>query len=139
LPVYHRLEARGEIRGGRFVAGFSGEQFALPEAIALLRAVRRRAHDGALVCVAGVDPLNLCGTLLPGDKVPALAGNRILFRDGLPVATIVAGKIDYLCEPGAERALLHGHLLGRPQRLRVFRGCPSSPPESGRSRRKAQP
>ncbi|MDL2354582.1 MAG: DEAD/DEAH box helicase [Pseudomonadota bacterium] len=113
LPVYHRLEARGEIRGGRFVGGFSGEQFALPEAIPLLREVRRRGPDGALVCIAGVDPLNLCGTLLPGDKVPALAGNRILFRDGLPVATIVAGKIAYLADPGAERELLHGHLVGR--------------------------
>jgi ATP-dependent Lhr-like helicase len=113
LPVYHRLEARGEIRGGRFVAGFSGEQFALPEAIPLLREVRRRPHDASLVCISGVDPLNLCGTLLPGDKVPALAGNRILFRDGVPVATIIAGKINYLFDPGAERELLHAHLVGR--------------------------
>ncbi|MGZ8288062.1 MAG: DEAD/DEAH box helicase [Telluria sp.] len=113
LPVYHRLEARGDIRGGRFVGGFSGEQFALPEAIPLLREVRRRAKDGGLVCISAVDPLNLCGTLLAGDKVPALAGNRILFRDGLPVATIIAGKINYLSEPGAERELLHAHLVGR--------------------------
>jgi ATP-dependent Lhr-like helicase len=113
LPVYHRLEARGDIRGGRFVGGFSGEQFALPEAIPLLREVRRRPHDGGLVCISGVDPLNLCGTLLPGDKVPALTGNRILFRDGLPAATITAGKIVYLSDPGTERELLHAHLVGR--------------------------
>jgi ATP-dependent Lhr-like helicase len=113
LPVYHRLEARGEIRGGRFVAGFSGEQFALPEAIPLLREVRRRGQDGSLVCISGVDPLNLCGTLLPGDKVPALAGNRILFRDGLAVANIVAGKISYLSDPGSERELMHARLVGR--------------------------
>ncbi len=113
LPVYHKLEARGDIRGGRFVAGFSGEQFALPEAIPLLRAVRRRALDGSLVCISGVDPLNLCGTLLAGEKVPALAGNRILFRDGLPVATIVAGKIFYLIDPGTEREVLHARLTGR--------------------------
>ncbi len=113
LPVYHRLEARGEIRGGRFVAGFSGEQFALPEAIPLLRDMRRRPQDGGLVCISGVDPLNLCGTLLPGEKVPALAGNRILFRDGLPVSTIVAGKISYLVEPGTAREVLHAHLVGR--------------------------
>jgi len=114
LPVYHRLEARGEIRGGRFIAGLSGEQFALPEAIPLLRDVRRRQHDGGLVCVSGIDPLNLCGTLLPGDKVPALAGNRLLFRDGLPVATIVAGKINYLLAPSAaDRETLHAHLVGR--------------------------
>ena len=113
LPVYHRLEARGEIRGGRFVAGFSGEQFALPEAIPLLRAVRRRPCDGELVCISGVDPLNLCGTLLPGDKVAALSGNRILFRDGVPVATVSAGKIGYLADPGSERERLHAHLVGR--------------------------
>ncbi|QOL48635.1 DEAD/DEAH box helicase [Massilia litorea] len=113
LPVYHRLEARGEIRGGRFVAGFSGEQFALPEAIPLLREVRRRPLDGALVLISGVDPLNLCGTLLPGDKVPALGGNRILFRDGVPVATVVAGKIAWLADPGPERELQHARLVWR--------------------------
>ncbi|MTV37067.1 DEAD/DEAH box helicase [Duganella radicis] len=113
LPVYHRLEARGEIRSGRFVAGLSGEQFALPEAIPLLRETRRRPHDGGYVCISGVDPLNLCGTLLPGDKVPALAGNRILLRDGLPVATQIAGKFHYL--QGAEdRELLHAWLVGKP-------------------------
>jgi ATP-dependent Lhr-like helicase len=113
LPVYHRLEARGEIRGGRFVAGFSGEQFALPEAIPALRDVRRRALDGSLVTISGVDPLNLCGTLLPGEKVPAIAGNRILFRDGMAVAAIVAGKIVYLAEPGPDRDLWHARLAGR--------------------------
>ena len=113
LPVYHRLEARGEIRGGRFVAGFSGEQFALPEAIPVLREVRRRPHDGALVTLSGIDPLNLSGTLLPGDKVPALGANRILFRDGLPVASIVGGKIIYPSHPGTERDLFHAHLVGR--------------------------
>jgi ATP-dependent Lhr-like helicase len=114
LPVYHRLEARGEIRGGRFVAGLSGEQFALPEAIPLLREMRRRPHDGALVAVSGVDPLNLCGILLPGDKVPALAGNRVLFRDGAPVATLVAGKFAYLqSPPPAEREALHARLVAQ--------------------------
>jgi len=112
LPVYHRLEARGDIRGGRFVAGFSGEQFALPEAIPALREVRRRPHDGALVTLSGIDPLNLAGTLLPGDKVPALGANRILFRDGLPVASIVGGKIVYPSSPGVERDLFHAHLVG---------------------------
>ncbi|MYM84958.1 DEAD/DEAH box helicase [Duganella sp. FT50W] len=112
LPIYHRLEARGEIRGGRFVAGLSGEQFALPEAVPLLRDMRRRPHDGGYVCISAVDPLNLCGTLLPGDKVPALGGNRILFRDGLPVATQVSGKFHY--EAGAEnRELLHAYLVGK--------------------------
>jgi ATP-dependent Lhr-like helicase len=112
LPVYHRLEARGEIRGGRFVSGLSGEQFALPEAIPLLREMRRRPHDGSLVCISGVDPLNLCGTLLQGDKVPALAGNRLLFRDGVLAATQVSGKFNYLPDSG-DRELLHARLVGR--------------------------
>ncbi|MGF0241774.1 DEAD/DEAH box helicase [Rhodococcus sp. IEGM1300] len=92
LRTFHRLEARGDIRGGRFVSGLAGEQFALPEAIPLLREVRRRPHDGSLVAVCGVDPLNLAGTLLPGAKVPAVASNRLVYRDGLPAAAQIAGK-----------------------------------------------
>ncbi len=112
LPVYHRLEARGEIRGGRFVAGLSGEQFALPEAIPLLREMRRRPHDASLVAISAVDPLNLCGTVLAGDKVPAIAGNRVLFRDGVAVATQVAGKFSYFPPPEpAERELMHTRLV----------------------------
>ncbi|MEX3921018.1 ATP-dependent helicase, partial [Paraburkholderia sp. BR10872] len=76
--------------------------FALPEAVALLRDVRRRAaaqgEGGALVCVSAADPLNLLGTLLPGEKVPALAGNRIVFRDGVPAATLIAGRFGFLGE-----------------------------------------
>jgi len=86
LRVYRRLEARGEVRGGRFVGGFSGEQYALPEAVGLLRTVRREAGPGDLVAVSGADPLNLVGVLTPGETVSALAGNRILYRDGVPVA-----------------------------------------------------
>jgi len=93
VRVYHRLEARGEIRGGRFVAGLSGEQFALPEAIAALRGVRQRAADDTWVCVCGADPLNLVGSVLAGDKVPRLTGSRVLYRDGVPVARRVAGEI----------------------------------------------
>ncbi|QTO46253.1 DEAD/DEAH box helicase [Burkholderia latens] len=95
VRVLQRLEARGEIRGGRFVAGLAGEQFALPEAIPILRELRRQPGDGQYVCVTGADPLNLAGTLLPGDKVPALAGNRVLFRDGVPVASLVSGTFHY--------------------------------------------
>ncbi len=86
LRVYRRLEARGEVRGGRFVGGFSGEQYALPEAIGLLRSVRREPGAGELVAVSGADPLNLVGILTPGDTVPAVGTNRILYRDGVPVA-----------------------------------------------------
>ncbi|MEO7432599.1 MAG: ATP-dependent DNA helicase, partial [Dokdonella sp.] len=91
LRVYHRLEARGELRGGRFIAGISGEQFALPEAIASLRSIRQRACDETYVCVCGADPLNLVGNLIVGDKVPRLVGSRVLYRDGVPVATHIAG------------------------------------------------
>lgn len=90
--VYQRLEARGEIRGGRFVAGMVGEQFALPEAIGALRAARK-THDANLVVISGADPLNLTGSVLPGERVPALTNSRIVFRDGVPLAKLVAGEI----------------------------------------------
>lgn len=96
LRVYQRLEARGEIRGGRFVAGLSGEQFALPEAVGLMRSVRRRPHDGTLVRISALDPLNLAGTVLPGAKVPRQAGARVLFEDGVPVASLVGGEVNLL-------------------------------------------
>lgn len=92
--VYQRLEARGQIRGGRFIAGLSGQQFALPEAIAGLRATRAQAHAGALVCVSGVDPLNLLGSVLAGDKLPRVTSSRVVYRDGLPIARCVAGKVE---------------------------------------------
>jgi ATP-dependent Lhr-like helicase len=98
LRVYHRLEARGEIRGGRFVAGLSGEQFALPDAIAVLRAIRKRPHDGALLVLSALDPLNLVGTLLPGGKVPRVLGARVVYRDGLPLGTLVAGAVEMLVD-----------------------------------------
>jgi ATP-dependent Lhr-like helicase len=103
LPVLHRLEARGEIRGGRFVAGLSGEQFALPEAIPLLREIRRQTKDESFVRVSGVDPLNLVGTLLPGEKVPALTSNRLVYLDGVPVATLVADDVRVLAPLSAEQ------------------------------------
>jgi ATP-dependent Lhr-like helicase len=96
LRVYRRLEARGEIRGGRFVAGFSGEQYALPDAVGMLREVRRRPHSGEFVSLSGADPLNLAGILTPGAKLAALTGNRLLFRDGLPVAWLAGGEVQFL-------------------------------------------
>jgi len=96
LHVLRRLEARGDIRGGRFVAGVSGEQFALPDAVRALRETRRAEARGELIAVSGADPLNLVGVLLPGTKVPALAGNRIVYRDGLAVAALVSGEMRWL-------------------------------------------
>ncbi|OOE08257.1 ATP-dependent DNA helicase [Stutzerimonas degradans] len=113
LRVYHRLEARGEIRGGRFVAGVAGEQFALPDALGLLREVRKRPPSGELLAVSAVDPLNQLGTLLPGNKVPALSGNRILYRDGVPLAALVAGKPQWLVELQAPEQELVRRALAR--------------------------
>jgi ATP-dependent Lhr-like helicase len=91
--IYRRLEARGEIRGGHFVNGVSGEQFAQPEAIALMRSVRKRKPCGELIALSAADPLNLVGVLLPGPRVTAIVSNRILLRDGVPVAALEAGRI----------------------------------------------
>jgi ATP-dependent Lhr-like helicase len=91
--IYRRWEARGEIRGGYFVGGVSGEQFALPEAIGLLRSIRKAPSNGKLVTLSAADPLNLQGILTPGPKIAAFTANRILFRDGLPVAALEADEI----------------------------------------------
>jgi len=106
MREYQRLEARGEIRGGRFIAGVVGQQFALPEAVATLRSVRKRAHDGAMVAVSASDPLNLLGGVIAGDKVPRQPGARLLLRDGVPIATLIAGEFKPLAElvPADEHA-----------------------------------
>jgi ATP-dependent Lhr-like helicase len=86
--VYRRLEARGEIRGGRFVAGLAGEQFAMPEAVERLREVRRTPASGRIVSVSGADPLNLTGIVTSGERVKAIGGYRIAYRNGVPVAVL---------------------------------------------------
>jgi ATP-dependent Lhr-like helicase len=96
LRVFHRLEARGEIRGGRFIAGLAGEQFALSEAVASLRAIRQKKSDGQWISVCGADPLNLVGGVLAGTSVPGVTGSRVLYRDGVPVAKLVAGEVTLL-------------------------------------------
>src|SRR6185503_6466473 len=114
LRVYRRLEARGEIRGGRFVGGFSGEQYALPEAIGLLRTTRRERGEGELVAISGADPLNLVGILTPGDAVPALTTNRVLYRDGVPIVVKDGEGERCLVEvPTDERDVLRAALLRR--------------------------
>ena len=126
VRVYRRIEARGEIRGGRFIAGLTGEQFALPEAVVQLRAQRRAidrddtasgsapnvASSSATptdaesvrigwVAIAATDPANLLGTLLPGPRIARVPGNRVLYQDGLPIAVRAAGRIDWLISPTA--------------------------------------
>ncbi len=96
LRVLRRLEARGEIRGGRFVAGIPGEQFALPEALGLLRETRRAPPSATWISLSAADPLNLFGNLVPGARVAAVTSNRILYRDGLAVAALVAGETQWM-------------------------------------------
>jgi ATP-dependent Lhr-like helicase len=123
--VFRRLEARGEIRGGHFVGGVSGEQFALPEAIGLLRSVRKAAPKGELVVLSAADPLNLVGVLTPGPRIPAIAANRILLRDGLPIAAMEAGQIIKLeTEADVEDGMIVNALkVGRmPASLRPYYG-----------------
>jgi ATP-dependent Lhr-like helicase len=86
IRMYWRMEARGEIRGGRFVQSFAGEQFALPDAVAELRNIRNRKPQHEPIAISAADPLNLVGIVLPGDKITASLANRILFRDGIAVA-----------------------------------------------------
>jgi ATP-dependent Lhr-like helicase len=98
LRVLRRLEARGEIRGGRFVDGFAGEQYALPEAVGRLRAIRKQPKAGSLVSVSAVDPLNLIGIAVPGERLAALSGNRLLYRDGEPIAVQEGKDIRFLVD-----------------------------------------
>jgi ATP-dependent Lhr-like helicase len=85
LRVYRRLEMRGDLRGGRIVAGFVGEQFAAPEALEALRAIRREEPRGEVLRASACDPLNLVGILTPGPRVPAVPGHHVVYRDGVPV------------------------------------------------------
>jgi ATP-dependent Lhr-like helicase len=93
LPIYRRLEARGEIRGGRFVAGFIGEQFALPEAVDGLRAVRRQPKEPETTIVATADPLNLLGILTPGPRLSPFTQQVIVYHSGVPVETGALGAV----------------------------------------------
>ncbi|PKN78839.1 MAG: hypothetical protein CVU47_11635 [Chloroflexi bacterium HGW-Chloroflexi-9] len=86
MRALRRMEARGTVRGGRFVLAVAGEQYALPEAVTLLRAIRNEPHTGQRVTVSAVDPVNLTGSLLPDERVPAQRGRTVTFVDGLPEA-----------------------------------------------------
>jgi ATP-dependent Lhr-like helicase len=96
LMCCRRLEARGEVRGGRFVAGFSGEQYATPEAVGLLREMRRKPPTQQYLSVSAADPLNLVGIITPGARLASLSGNRLLYQDGLPLAVYAGGEVKFL-------------------------------------------
>ena len=98
VRAYRTLEARGEIRGGRFVGGVWGEQFALPEAIPRLRKILREQDSAVLISVSAADPLNLTGVITPGRRVPGIFSNRILYRRGVPIAAKEGKTIRFLVE-----------------------------------------
>jgi len=103
LVALRQMEARGEVRGGRFVSGLIGEQFALPEAVEALRATRRQQDDGEVLLISAADPLNLVGILTPGARIPATSGQVIAFERGVPIE---AGEL------GAVRSRLQSHAQG---------------------------
>jgi ATP-dependent Lhr-like helicase len=93
VQIYRRWEAQGQIRGGRFVAGLVGEQYALPEAVETLRSVRRAGDEEVTIVIAAADPLNLVGIILPGARVPAGSGQAIALRNGVPVDVAPLGAL----------------------------------------------
>ena len=120
LRAYRRLEAQGHIRGGRFVAGVSGEQYALPDAVGALRSIRKRESAGEMVSLSAADPLNLAGIVTPGARVAALAGNRLLLSDGVPIATLIGGEVQYLTDiPPPEQWQVRNALLRGTPRSRL--------------------
>jgi ATP-dependent Lhr-like helicase len=102
LKVYRKLEARGEIRGGRFVAGQYGEQFALPDAVEALRAIRKQPNPEETCALSAADPLNLVGIITPGPKLPALPGNRVLYQGGIPLAVWSGKEMRWLGKPAEQ-------------------------------------
>jgi ATP-dependent Lhr-like helicase len=108
LVQYRRMELRGEVRGGRFVSGFTGEQFALPEALEALRAVRKKASaspTGQELRVSATDPLNLVGIILPGSRIPAVPWNFVVFKDGEFVRAVL-GRESRVFTPDEPAAVL---------------------------------
>jgi len=141
MRVYRKLEARGEIRGGRFVAGFGGEQFAAADAVGRLRAVRKMEKIDELIVLSAVDPLNLVGILTPEDRVPAIQQNRILYRDGLPIAAVEGGELRRLADTDLSdenlRTLLARRSLRHP--LRPYLRTPSAHEAAVLAGRRAPP
>ena len=123
VRVLRRMEARGEIRGGRFVNGVWGEQYALGEAVTLLRSIRRKEKQGTHVAISAADPLNLIGIITPGRRIPGITNNRILYRDGEPIMIMEGGEIREVSPVSAEELwALRQELVKRefPPKLKAY-------------------
>ena len=124
VRVLRRMEDRGEVRGGRFVERW-GEQYALPEAVTVIRSLKREKRRGELVSVSACDPVNLVGVVTPGRRIPAVPGNRILFRDGVPIARYEGKTVQFEEKPDRktawkiQKALVRKHV---PPKLREYLG-----------------
>ncbi|MFA5923912.1 MAG: DEAD/DEAH box helicase [Methylococcaceae bacterium] len=127
LYVFRRMEARGELRGGRFVQGFAGEQYALPEAVNVLREIRKQSRQGDLVAISAADPLNLTGVVTPGQRIPSQPGQRILYRDGIPIANSAQGKISFLVSVEPEDEWQITNALLRKSTLTIYQHSPRLP------------
>ncbi len=130
LRVYRRLEMRGDLRGGRIVGGFVGEQFAAPEALEALRAIRREEPSGQTVRISACDPLNLVGIITPGPRVPAVPGHHVSYRDGVPVLEETRPTPQKRSGAQAPLAIYRGTRVGR----REGSSCEAAP-EEPRARR----
>ena len=111
VRMLRTMEARGQIRGGRFVEGVYGEQYALPEAVVELRNCRKDIKREVLISISAADPLNLTGVITPGRRVPAFSGNRILYQDGVPIAFKEAKEIQFAAEPEQNKKWALHHAL----------------------------
>jgi ATP-dependent Lhr-like helicase len=114
VPLFRRMEARGEIRGGRFIVGVAGEQFALESTVHELRKHREPPESPEYVAINAADPLNLIGIITAPPRIPALASNRIVYRNGLPAAALQSGEVAWLeklseADQRIATAVLHGH------------------------------
>jgi ATP-dependent Lhr-like helicase len=117
------MEDRGEVHGGRFVDGFSGEQFALPEAVGLLRRCSAEPSGRQLRVISAADPLNLGGIITPGVKTTVRPGNRILLLDGLPAARLQGEELEMLCRSGEVKPAEAERYLRSVRRLSVVSGA----------------
>jgi ATP-dependent Lhr-like helicase len=118
LTVYRRLEMRGEIRGGRFVAGVAGEQFALSNAVERLRQVRDEPDAAAWQLISAADPINLIGIITRHARVPATRANRVLFVNGQPIAASESREIRWLTDVDEATRQRATQLLRGPDILR---------------------